>query len=186
MSGSSTATIDSPVGALTLTATDEGLTGIEWPVRKAASAAPTGAALVDPLDHPILFAASTQLEEYFAGTRQDFDLPISPQGTGFQLAAWDILRTIPYGATITYGEQARQMGRPSAARAVGAANGRNPLSIVVPCHRVVASTGALTGFAGGLDVKAALLDHERCNLPDWGTTRGGPAYTVRSQAVDVL
>jgi len=108
--------------------------------------------------------AQAQLAEYFAGTRRDFDLDLDPAGTAFQLRAWKALRTIPYGRTITYGEQAAQLGGPGAARAVGAANGRNPLSIVVPCHRVVAATGALTGFAGGLDIKAWLLDHERAVL----------------------
>ncbi len=110
--------------------------------------------------------AEVQLGEYFAGTRRDFDLDLDPVGTDFQLRAWQVLRGIPYGRTLSYGEQAAEVGDPGAARAVGAANGRNPLSIVVPCHRVVAASGALTGFAGGLDVKAWLLDHERTVLAD--------------------
>jgi methylated-DNA-[protein]-cysteine S-methyltransferase len=108
--------------------------------------------------------AQAQLGEYFAGTRRDFDLDLDPAGTDFQLRAWEALRTIPYGRTISYGEQAMQIGETGAARAVGAADGRNPLSIVVPCHRVVAASGALTGFAGGLDIKAWLLHHERTVL----------------------
>jgi methylated-DNA-[protein]-cysteine S-methyltransferase len=90
-----------------------------------------------------------------------FDVPLDPVGTDFQQQAWHVLRTIPYGRTITYGEQARRLGGPEKARAVGAANGRNPISVVVPCHRVVGSTGRLTGFAGGLDTKAWLLRHEQ-------------------------
>jgi methylated-DNA-[protein]-cysteine S-methyltransferase len=120
--------------------------------------------------------AQGQLEEYFAGTRRDFDLDLDPAGTDFQLRAWQALRTIPYGRTISYGEQAAELGEPAAARAVGAANGRNPLSIVVPCHRVVAASGALTGFAGGLDTKAWLLDHERSVLAaTQGTASLAPA-----------
>jgi methylated-DNA-[protein]-cysteine S-methyltransferase len=112
----------------------------------------------------ILDAATRQLGEYFDGDREEFDLPLDPTGSPFQHAAWAVLRTIPFGQTITYGEQARRLGDPGKARAVGAANGRNPLSVVVPCHRVIGSTGKLTGFAGGLDVKAWLLAHERHTL----------------------
>jgi methylated-DNA-[protein]-cysteine S-methyltransferase len=108
--------------------------------------------------------AAVQLGEYFAGTRRVFDLDLDPAGTDFQLRAWQALRGIPYGRTLSYGEQAAELGDPGAARAVGAANGRNPLSIVVPCHRVVAASGALTGFAGGIDTKKWLLDHEQAVL----------------------
>lgn len=108
-----------------------------------------------------LDAAERQLTEYFAGERQVFDLVLEPMGTPFQLAAWQVLRTIRYGTTISYAEQARALGKPSAVRAVGGANGRNPLAIVVPCHRVVGADGRLTGYAGGVDRKAWLLDHER-------------------------
>ena len=104
--------------------------------------------------------AADQLAEYFAGTRTAFDLPFDLRGTAFQLAAWNALAEIPYGETRTYAEQAARIGRPAAVRAVGSANGRNPLSIVLPCHRVVGSDGALRGFAGGLDAKAALLAFE--------------------------
>jgi methylated-DNA-[protein]-cysteine S-methyltransferase len=98
-----------------------------------------------------------QLDEYFAGRRRTFDLPLAPTGTPFQLAVWEQLRRIPTGTTVSYGELAQRVGRPGAARAVGAAVGRNPISVIVPCHRVVGSSGALTGFAGGLDRKRALL-----------------------------
>lgn len=105
--------------------------------------------------------AEVQLAQYFAGSRRDFDLDLDPAGTDFQLRVWQALRGIPYGQTVSYGQQAVSMGEPGAARAVGAANGRNPLSIVVPCHRVVSASGSLTGFAGGVQTKAWLLDHER-------------------------
>lgn len=102
-----------------------------------------------------------QFASYFAGELREFDLPLAPEGTAFQLAAWEALRRIPYGETRSYGQQAQSMGRPKAARAVGAANGANPLSIVVPCHRVIGSNGQLTGFGGGVDLKAKLLALER-------------------------
>jgi methylated-DNA-[protein]-cysteine S-methyltransferase len=105
--------------------------------------------------------AEAELAEYFAGRRRTFDVALDPAGTPFQLRAWQVLRTIPFGATMSYAEQAAALGDPRKARAVGAANGRNPLSVVVPCHRVVSSAGALTGFAGGVDTKAWLLEHER-------------------------
>ena len=120
----------------------------------AAATAAAGAAA----DH--LQAAVGQLAEYFAGERREFDLALDPQGTSFQLAAWRQLEEIPYGETITYGEQARRLGQASAARAVGAANGRNPLAIVVPCHRVVGADGKLVGFGGGLEAKRYLLNLE--------------------------
>ena len=104
--------------------------------------------------------AAEQLAEYFAGRRTRFDLPLTPRGTAFQLAVWQALRGIPHGETASYGAIARAIGRPGAARAVGAAIGRNPLSVVVPCHRVVGADGTLTGYAGGLDRKARLLDLE--------------------------
>lgn len=114
-------------------------------------------------EHRVLDLAVQQLEEYFAGTRVGFDLPLEPRGTAFQLQAWAALRRIPYGETISYGEQAEHLGDKNKSRAVGAANGKNPIPIVVPCHRVVGSNGHLTGFAGGLDTKAWLLDHERAH-----------------------
>ena len=115
---------------------------------------------VDTATNAHLDAAEMQLGEYFAGKRTEFDLVLEPAGTAFQLAAWAVLRTIPFGATMTYGEQARTMGKPRAVRAVGGANGRNPLAIVVPCHRVVGADGRLTGYASGVERKAWLLAHE--------------------------
>jgi len=108
----------------------------------------------------VLDEAATQLAEYFAGDRQEFELPLGPEGTGFQRLVWRALATIPFGETRTYGEIARAIRRPAASRAVGAANGRNPISIIVPCHRVVGASGALTGYAGGMDAKQWLLGHE--------------------------
>jgi len=107
--------------------------------------------------HPVLVEAERQLREYFAGRRQAFELELDLAGTPFQRSVWKALLTIPFGQTRTYGEIAKQVGRPSASRAVGAANGQNPVAIVAPCHRVIGSTGALTGFGGGLDVKEQLL-----------------------------
>jgi methylated-DNA-[protein]-cysteine S-methyltransferase len=110
----------------------------------------------------------TQLEAYFAGTLRQFTLDLAPQGTPFQQAVWRALQDIPYGQTTSYGALARQLGNPKASRAVGAANGQNPLAIVIPCHRVVGSTGKLTGYAGGLDTKQALLAFERRHTPSGG------------------
>jgi methylated-DNA-[protein]-cysteine S-methyltransferase len=107
--------------------------------------------------HPVLLEAERQLREYFERRRTAFTVTLDPQGTAFQQQVWDALRTIPFGETRSYAEIARQIGRPTAVRAVGAANGRNPLSIVTPCHRVIGTNGHLTGFAGGLDTKAFLL-----------------------------
>jgi methylated-DNA-[protein]-cysteine S-methyltransferase len=104
--------------------------------------------------------ARTQLDEYFAGTRREFDLPLHATGTAFQLRAWRGLCDIPYGETVSYGEQATRLGSPNAFRAVGSANGQNPISIVVPCHRVVGANGSLVGYGGGLDAKRWLLQHE--------------------------
>jgi len=106
-----------------------------------------------------------QLKEYFAGTRKDFDLKVDPEGTEFQRKVWKTLQTIPYGQTISYGEQAARMGNPSASRAVGAANGSNPISIVIPCHRVIGASGALTGYASGVERKQWLLEHEEAISP---------------------
>lgn len=150
---------DSPLGPLTIAATDAGLRAILWPDDDDRVAVEGD---IDD-DHPVLVEARRQLGEYFDGERFDFDLPLDPVGTDFQQQAWQALRTIPYGETVSYGEQADRMGDRNKARAVGAANGKNPLSIVVPCHRVVGADGSLTGFAGGIDTKAWLLAHERAN-----------------------
>ncbi len=151
-------TIASPVGALKLVATERGLSAVLWendnPKRVR-----LGETVFEP-DHPVLLRAERELAEYFAGNRTSFGLPLDAAGTEFQKKVWSALSTIPYGATRSYGELARQIGAPKASRAVGAANGRNPLSIVVPCHRAIGSNGALTGFAGGLETKRYLLSLE--------------------------
>ena len=116
-------------------------------------------------DDGALDEARRQLSEYFTGARTAFDLPLHPQGTAFQHKVWTALRGIPYGMTITYGELARRVGQPTAARAVGAANGRNPIPIIIPCHRVIGSNGKLTGFYGGLHLKEGLLSLERTHSP---------------------
>ena len=111
--------------------------------------------------HDSVNDAITQLEEYFTGSRRDFELPLDLHGTEFQVEAWQALADIPYGHTATYGQQAASIGRPKAARAIGGANGRNPVAIVLPCHRIVGADGSLTGFGGGIEVKKWLLDHEQ-------------------------
>ena len=146
-------TLESPVGRLRLVACAEGITEITFGAGAARSAEAPG--------HPLLQRAAAQLAEYFAGSRQEFELPLAAAGTPFQRAVWKELRTIGFGVTCSYAELARSLGKPSAARAVGAANGQNPIAIVVPCHRVVGADGALTGYAGGLPAKRWLLDHER-------------------------
>jgi methylated-DNA-[protein]-cysteine S-methyltransferase len=151
--------VRSPVGPLTLVASERGLAAILWP-EDPPGRVPLAVAKEAP-DHPVLQEAERQLAEYFAGRRTEFDLPLDPSGTPFQQKVWSALRRIPFGETRTYAEVATQIGHPGAARAVGAASGRNPLSIVAPCHRVIGTRGALTGFAGGLEVKARLLAFER-------------------------
>jgi methylated-DNA-[protein]-cysteine S-methyltransferase len=147
--------LDSPVGKLKLVASEAGLVAILWENDK-----PQRVPLVSLMEdqrQPLLLQTERELQEYFAGERSEFSLPLDLRGTEFQRAVWRVLQTIPFGTTLTYGEIAAQLARPSASRAVGAANGRNPVSIVVPCHRVIGSTGKLTGFAGGLEIKARLL-----------------------------
>jgi methylated-DNA-[protein]-cysteine S-methyltransferase len=114
--------------------------------------------------HDSVNNAITQLDEYFAGSRRNFDLPLDLHGTEFQVAAWNALAEIPYGHTASYGQQAASIGRPRAVRAIGGANGRNPVAIVLPCHRIVGADGSLTGFGGGIEVKKWLLDHEQTVL----------------------
>ncbi|MCX8475312.1 MAG: methylated-DNA--[protein]-cysteine S-methyltransferase [Sphingomonas sp.] len=152
-------TIPSPVGALTLVASDAGLTAILWENDRPGRVKLGD--LEEAPDHPVLAEAERQLQGYFAGERERFDVPLDFRGTDFQKRVWAALLTIPFGETRSYGEIARQIGRPSASRAVGAANGRNPISIIAPCHRVIGTNGALTGFAGGLAAKEALLGMER-------------------------
>jgi methylated-DNA-[protein]-cysteine S-methyltransferase len=148
-------TIRSPVGELKLIASRDGLAAILWENDRPGRV--RLAVVAEDARHPVLVEAERQLAEYFAGRRKVFELQLDPAGTEFQKTVWRALLTIPFGETRTYAQIARQIGRPKAVRAVGAANGRNPLSIVAPCHRVIGSSGELTGFAGGLDVKAQLL-----------------------------
>ena len=152
-------TIDSPVGPLTLVARDGSLTGLYMHEQRHRPQPETFGVRDDGAEP--FAAAARQLAEYFAGTRTAFDLPLAPAGTPFQQRVWAALREIPYGETTSYGELAERIGSPGAARAVGLANGRNPIGIVVPCHRVVGSTGALTGYGGGIETKRRLLDFER-------------------------
>jgi methylated-DNA-[protein]-cysteine S-methyltransferase len=142
--------VASPIGPLALTAEGGALTAIDFgaPAGFADGALPADAVLAE---------TSRQLAAYFAGELREFDLPLRPSGTPFQLDVWQALRDIPYGETVSYGELARRIGRPAAARAVGRANGQNPIAVVVPCHRVVGAHGTLSGYAGGLDRKVALL-----------------------------
>jgi len=148
-----------PVGTLTLVASDRGLHAVLWPKLSRQQAGISPRPRHNP-DHPILQKTALQMDEYFAGSRTSFDLPLDLEGTRFQLAAWRSLADIPFGTTTTYGRQAAALGIPTAARAVGAANGANPVCIVLPCHRVIGANGSLTGFGGGLPVKEWLLDHE--------------------------
>lgn len=146
--------VESPLGPLLLLSDERALTGLfmnERIVPEGSREEPDAAPFPE---------VRRQLAEYFAGSRRDFDLPLAPKGTTFQRTVWAFLREIPYGETISYGELARRIREPKACRAVGLANGRNPLSIVVPCHRVVGASGKLTGYGGGLANKAFLLDLE--------------------------
>jgi methylated-DNA-[protein]-cysteine S-methyltransferase len=155
------AVIDSPIGPLTLIAQDGRLAGVHMEVtRYEPDAAALGAAVACDAD-PVLEAAASQLSAYFRGDLTTFDLPLTLAGTGFQRTVWAGLQAIPYGETISYGELARRIGQPSASRAVGLANGRNPVSIVVPCHRVIGADGSLTGYGGGMDRKRFLLGLEQ-------------------------
>jgi methylated-DNA-[protein]-cysteine S-methyltransferase len=150
--------IETPLGALTLAATARGL-ALAWFDAQAHRTESIDAPVAP--EHPVLAQAEREFGEYFAGARRAFDVPLDPQGTDFQHAVWALLRGIPLGALSSYGDIAQRLGRPRAARAVGAAVGRNPLSIIVPCHRVLGRDGSLTGYAGGLPRKQALLQHER-------------------------
>jgi methylated-DNA-[protein]-cysteine S-methyltransferase len=151
-----TAVLDSPIGPLGLVASESGLRHVRFHARRLRSEG----------DSPVLDAAAEQLDAYFAGELTEFDLELDLAGSEFQRRCWLALATIPYGQTVSYGEQARRLGlRPAAARAVGAANGQNPLPLVLPCHRVIGSDGSLTGFGGGLHVKRFLLEHEGALLP---------------------
>lgn len=163
--------MQSPVGTLWLSAEHDQLVALDLPDR------PAPAARIGQSD--VLVRAAAQLAEYFAGERRVFDLPLAPAGTEFQRAVWHALARIPFGVTCSYGDLARVIGRPSASRAVGAANGANPIAIILPCHRVIGASGALTGYGGGLPMKRWLLDHERAcvqpSLPGHRAVRAPPA-----------
>ncbi len=169
--------IDSPVGPVRIVAHDEAVTAVEFTgavpedtsprssVRTAQRRTATREIGERDDDHPVLSEAARQLREYFAGRRQEFDLPLDPGGTDFQRRVWDELRRIGYGRTASYGELAARLGMPrGASRAVGAANGRNPIGIVIPCHRVVGVSGSLSGYAGGVERKQLLLRLEQGSL----------------------
>lgn len=155
----------SPIGEIMLSADGEGLTGLYMEFRRYEPPAQTDWVRAD--DNAILVQAHAQLDEYFGGKRTDFDLPLNPSGTAFQKQVWQELCNIPYGTTISYGELAARVGNPAASRAVGLANGRNPISIIVPCHRVIGADGSLTGYGGGLERKETLLAHESGLLKPW-------------------
>lgn len=148
-------TMGSPLGTLTLVGSDRGLAAVLWQDDDPSRVGP--GAITKDTRHPILRQAQQQLEEYFAGQRRTFSVKLDPSGTEFQNKVWKALRTIPFGETRSYGQIADQIGSRKAVRAVGAANGRNPIPIIVPCHRVIGADGTLTGFAGGLAIKAQLL-----------------------------
>jgi methylated-DNA-[protein]-cysteine S-methyltransferase len=148
--------MDSPIGKLFLAGNREGLKYLHFPREKKP---------VDPdpdwIETPAFFtSAVAELKEYFAGNRRHFSVDIKPEGTDFQLNVWRVLQKVPYGETVSYGELAKQVGNPKASRAVGAANGANPIPIIIPCHRVIGANGELTGFGGGLEVKKYLLELE--------------------------
>ena len=174
--------MDSPVGRLTLIGGDAGLAAVLWETDTPARVPLQATALAG--QHPILNEAEQQLTEYFAGQRRSFSIPLDFVGTPFQKQVWQALIAIPYGETRTYAELARQIGQPAAVRAVGAANGKNPISIIAPCHRVIGASGKLTGFAGGLAAKAWLLDlegrtvGESASLPLFALARPQPGPPV--------
>lgn len=150
--------LETPIGTLLIAGDEEAVRRIDFPKHGKASRPQRG--WTESSRGPVGEAVK-QLREYFAGGRAEFDLPLAPEGTAFQRTVWRRLQDIPYGETISYGELARRVGNPKASRAVGAANGRNPLPIVIPCHRVIGANGKLTGFGGGLPTKEALLALER-------------------------
>jgi methylated-DNA-[protein]-cysteine S-methyltransferase len=152
------ATVASPVGELTLTATGDALTGISFETSRGVRYLESAR---EDANDPLPRRAAQQLGEYFAGERRMFDLPLAIEGTAFQKRVWDQLLKIPFGKTRSYGEMAMLLGDPKCTRAVGLANGSNPIAIVVPCHRVIGAAGSLVGFGGGLRNKALLLDLER-------------------------
>lgn len=148
---------DSPIGAITIEADDRAVTAIRF---ESESGSPTGA----PRVNAVIRQTKQQLSEYFRGKRQKFELPLEPAGSDFQLRVWKALQSIQFGEAVSYGAVARKIRKPAAARAVGAACGRNPIPIVIPCHRVVGAGGKLTGYGGGIEIKEWLLKHEGADL----------------------
>lgn len=148
--------LDTPIGVIHLAVDDDELVELQLPNHPA----PDGTRG----KHPVLTAAAKQLREYFAGKRSDFDLPLAPRGTEFQERVWKQLLRIRHGETCSYADVARAIGAPTASRAVGAANGKNPIAIIIPCHRVIGASGSLTGYGGGMPTKRWLLEHERSRV----------------------
>ena len=161
--GFSRRTYEAPFGVLTVVGSDRGIRYVMF--NNDAHPKPLEQLQISDTDiHDTVNVAISQLKEYFAGSRRSFDLPLDLRGTEFQVEAWNALAEIPYGRTASYGQQAASIGRPKAVRAIGGANGRNPVAIVLPCHRIVGADGSLTGFGGGIAVKKWLLDHEQSIL----------------------
>ena len=167
--------VESPIGSLSIVATEDALVALDLPGQRRAWPLEAG----DGTGHPVLERTRRQLAAYFAGERLAFDLPLAPQGTPFQQAVWQALLRIPPGETRSYGEIAARLGLPSGGRAVGAANARNPVAIVVPCHRVIGADGSLTGYAGGVEAKRWLLEHERGLAVRAAESAGSPPFAWR-------
>ena len=168
--GFSRRTYEAPFGVLTVVGSDRGIRYVMF--ANDAHPKPLEQLQISDTDiHDSVNVAITQLEEYFDGSRRSFDLPLDLRGTEFQVEAWNALAEIPYGRTASYGQQAASIGRPKAVRAIGGANGRNPVAIVLPCHRIVGADGSLTGFGGGIEVKKWLLDHEQAMLHNTTSNR---------------
>ncbi len=165
----------SPIGRITVTSNSAEITELLLPNRVDQGAN-------DPVStptEPLLCEAIQQIRAYFDGELREFDLPLALQGTEHQKRVWDELRRIPFGALISYGELARRIGRPTASRAVGAANGKNPIAIIIPCHRVIGANGSLTGYGGGLDVKRWLIQHEAQAMPAAEDAEAGTLFLCR-------
>lgn len=153
-------TVKAPFGILTVVASDKGVRFCMF-AQDAHPKSFEGLVIKDDANHPMVKEALKQLREYFDGARKKFDLKLDLQGTEFQVAAWKSLAKVPYGKTASYAQQAASIGRPKAVRAIGGANGRNPVAVILPCHRIIGADGSLTGFGGGLPVKVWLLEHEQ-------------------------
>ncbi len=169
--------VTSPVGMLRLIASDSSLVALLFSSHRHPPTFDARAVTA----HPLLDHAARELEEYFRGMRREFSTPVAQGGTEFQRAVWDALRTISFGQSCSYGQLASMVGRPQAIRAVGSANGRNPISIFVPCHRVIGSNGELTGYAGGMTTKRWLLDHERAVLAKGATPAQPSSFPRRAE-----